>query len=200
MKRIKEFMISTVTGGLLVILPSAILIFALNWIFKTTAGVISPLTELLMQKSPLNALVANIIVIAIIVSFCFMVGMLIRTRLGSWVFTRVEGKILLKAPGYSLVKETLSQFLGKNKQPFSAVALCNIYGNETLVSAFVTDEHENGSYTVFVPTGPNPTSGNIFHIPAACVHIVDVPIEDAMRSIISCGAGSDKLIEKYAGK
>jgi uncharacterized membrane protein len=77
------------------------------------------------------------------------------------------------------------------------VALVQLFGNETLASAFITDRHPDGSCTVFVPTGPNPTSGNIFHLKAEYVHPVNVRIEDAMRSIISCGAGSQKLINAY---
>ena len=95
-------------------------------------------------------------------------------------------------------KETVVQFLGDKKSPFSSVALVQIFGNETLVSAFVTDTHDNGDYTVFVPTGPNPTSGNIYHVKSRFVHPVDVPVEEAMRSIISCGAGSAGLISAYA--
>ena len=103
---------------------------------------------------------------------------------------------MAKAPGYSLVKETVFQFLGNKKSPFSSVALAQIFGNETMVSCFVTDTHEDGSRTVFVPTGPNPTSGNIYHLEAKYVHPVDVSVEDAMRSIISCGAGSSTLLKK----
>jgi len=64
------------------------------------------------------------------------------------------------------------------------------------MTAFITDTHEDGSYTLFVPTGPNPTSGLIFHLAGKYVHPVDVPVQDAMRSIISCGAGSSKLIDE----
>jgi uncharacterized membrane protein len=45
-----------------------------------------------------------------------------------------------------------------------------------------------------VPTGPNPTSGQIFHLPGEHVVLVDVGIDDAMRSIISCGAGSGEIM------
>ena len=38
----------------------------------------------------------------------------------------------------------------------------------------------------------------IYHLAGQFVHPIDVPVEDAMRSIISCGAGSSKLIEAYA--
>ena len=114
------------------------------------------------------------------------------------MYALLEAKVLLKAPGYSLIKETVAQFVGNKKSPFSSVALAQLYGNETMASAFITDAHDDGSFTVFVPTGPNPTSGNIYHLPGKYVHPVDIPVEDAMRSIISCGAGSAALIKQHA--
>ena len=120
--------------------------------------------------------------------------------MGNIIYARLESNVLSKAPGYSLIKETVSQFLGKKKLPFSSVALARIFDNATMVSAFITDEHPDGSYTVFVPTGPNPTSGNIYHLKSENVHPVDVPVEEAMRSIISCGAGSSTLIAEYKNK
>ena len=76
------------------------------------------------------------------------------------------------------------------------MALIQIFQNETLVTGFVTDKHAGDMVSVFVPTGPNPTSGFIYHLPKKYVHPVDVPVEDAMRSVISCGAGSSMLIEQ----
>ena len=196
MNRLKEFIKSTVVGGLLVILPLAIFFFALTWVFGLVRRAISPLTTIVMQQSPLQGVVADVLVVALLIVACFSVGVLVRTRLGKWLYSVLESMVFLKIPGYSLIKETVSQFLGKKKSPFSSVALVQIFGNETLVSAFITDEHENGTCTVFVPTGPNPTSGNIYHLPQDRVHPVDVSVEDAMRSILSCGAGSSMLMAK----
>ncbi len=200
MKGIKEFCKSAVIGGLLVVLPLAIFLFALTWVFGVVRAGIGPVTTLVMENSPLQGVVVDVLVISLLVVACFAVGVLVRTKLGKWIYSILEAKVLLKAPGYSLIKETVAQFLGNKKSPFSSVALAQIYGNDTMVSAFITDEHEDGSYTVFVPTGPNPTSGNIYHLPSQYVHPVDVPIEDTMRSIISCGAGSSALINKRAQK
>jgi len=196
MKQIKEFCKSAVIGGLLVVLPLAISLFALTWVFGMIRAVIAPITSLVMKNSPLQGVVADVLVIALLIFICFAVGVLVRTRLGKWIYSILEAKVLLKAPGYSLIKETVAQFLGNKKSPFSSVALARIYGNDTMVSAFITDTHEDGSYTIFVPTGPNPTSGNIYHLPSQYVHPVDVTVENTMRSIISCGAGSSVLIKK----
>ena len=196
MNRFKEFVKSTVFGGLLVILPLAIFFFALTWIFGLVQAVISPLTTIIMRKSPLQGIVVDILVVALLIIVCFTVGAIVRTKLGKWLYLFVESNVFLRVPGYSLIKETVFQFLGNKKSPFSSVALVQIFGNETLVSGFITDEHKDGTRTVFVPTGPNPTSGNIYHLPKNLVHPVDVSVEDAMRSIISCGAGSSTLISK----
>lgn len=196
MNRIKQFFISAVVGGLLVILPVALLLFTMNWVFEMIRGMISPLTDALLTQASLPAYVADLVVIVALVLLCFLVGMIVRTRLGKWLYSVLDSKLLMKAPGYSIIKETVAQFIGNKKSPFSSAALVQIFGNETMVSAFVTDEHEDGSFTVFVPTGPNPTSGNIYHLPGRFVHPIDTPVDELMRSIISCGAGSSVLVKR----
>jgi uncharacterized membrane protein len=196
MKKLKEFAKSVLTGGLLVILPLAIFLYLLVWLFKLVLKAISPLTALVIAKSPLQGVVANIVAVALLVGACLLVGMLVRTRVGSFIYAVIESNIFRKIPGYSIIKDTISQFFGKKQTAFSSVALVRIFGSDTLVTAFVTDKHQDGSYTVFVPTGPNPTSGNIYHLKAENVQLVDVPVQDAMRSIISCGAGSSTLVAK----
>jgi uncharacterized membrane protein len=151
-----------------------------------------------MEKSPAQGLLADVVAVGLLVWVCFLVGALVRTRLGKWAYLAIESKILRKAPGYSMIKETVMHFLAKDKEsPFSSVALARLFNNETLVSVFITDTHPDGSFTVFMPTGPNPTSGNIYHLQAEQVYPVDVSVEDAMRSIIGCGAGSATLITKF---
>ena len=200
-QRTKNFLKTTLLGGVIVILPITILIFAFRWLFGVVSRGIEPLTNLVVRTIPLlsnryDELIATLIVISIILGGCFLVGLFIRTRLGQMLYSSLEGGLLTRAPGYKMVKETVNQFFGRKQSPFSSVALVQIFQNETMVTAFVTDRHGNGTVSVFVPTGPNPTSGFIYHIPEKYVHPVDVPIEDAMRSVISCGAGSEMLVKK----
>ncbi|HBO88050.1 MAG TPA: hypothetical protein DD620_04825 [Verrucomicrobia bacterium] len=200
-QRTKNFLKTTLLGGVIVILPITILIFAFRWLFGVVSSGINPLTDLVVRTIPLlsnryDELIATLIVIFVILGGCFLVGLFIRTRLGQMLYSSLEGGLLSRAPGYKMVKETVNQFFGRKQSPFSSVALVQIFQNETMVTAFVTDRHGNGTVSVFVPTGPNPTSGFIYHIPEKYVHPVDVPVEDAMRSVISCGAGSEMLVKK----
>ena len=199
LKRTKNFFKTTLLGGIIVILPTIILVFAFKWLFGMVGNGIKPLTDLVVNNIDLpdryDELIATLIVLSVIVLGCFLVGLFVRTRLGKFIYSCFEGTVLSKAPGYKMVKETVNQFLGKKESPFSSVALVEIFENDTKVTAFITDRHDNGTITVFVPTGPNPTSGFIYHLDEQYVHPVDVSVEDAMRSVISCGAGSGALIK-----
>ncbi|MGB5538837.1 MAG: DUF502 domain-containing protein [Gammaproteobacteria bacterium] len=201
MGKLKGFLKTSLLGGVVVILPVAILAAVSLWVFNLVTGLIEPLTRLLIKDSQLNEYVAEVLVIILIIVSCFFVGVLVRTRLGSFFYRVIETRILKLAPGYSMIKDTVLQIFGSRKDsPFSSVAIAQIFGNDTRVTAFITDKHADGSYTLFVPTGPNPTSGLIYHLDGKYVHPVNIPVQDAMRSIISCGAGSAKLMQDYTAQ
>ncbi len=194
MSKIRSLVKTTLLGGVVVILPVTVIVVIFGWLYVKVTNWIQPLTDIVVATAGLGEFVADFIVITVIVGFCFIVGLAVKTQVGRFVHEKLESKVLKVAPGYDMVKETVLQFLGRKKSPFSQVALVQIFENQTRATAFVTDENPDGSYTVFVPTGPNPTSGQIFHLESAFVHPVDVRVDDAMRSIIACGAGSSKLI------
>jgi uncharacterized membrane protein len=197
MKKIKKFIKTTLLGGVIVLLPVLLAGFFLNWLYNFITELIAPLTIVVVEKIKLHKIVADILVILIIVAICFIVGLVVKTRLGRFFYRQIEKRILKIMPGYTLFRNTIKQFLGQEKAPFSKVALVQAFGNNTLMTGFVTDENSPNRVTVFVPSGLNPTSGLIFHLPKEHVHLIDVSVEDTMRSIISCGAGSEKLVNKF---
>jgi len=197
MNKIKSFVKTMILGGVVVILPIMIVVAIFSWLYNKVTDIIQPLTTLVSAKSSIQGSIADIVVILLIVGFCFILGMIVKTSVGRYIHNNLESKLLSFAPGYKLVKETVLQFLGRTKAPFSSVVLVQLYENSTLSTAFVTDEHEDGNFTVFVPTGPNPTSGLIYHLKKQFVHPLDIGVEEAMRTIISCGAGSSKFVNMH---
>lgn len=200
MIKIKNFLKATLLGGVMVILPVVLTFFFLRWFINLITELVNPFTRLLVEHSHIQKNIADFLVVVIIILICFLVGMLIKTRLGIFIHGQVEKRILKIAPGYSLFRETAKQFLGQKRAPFSSVALVRAFENSTMMTAFITDRHPDGSYTVFVPSGLNPTSGLIYHLQKEFVHPVEVSVEVTMRSIISCGAGSGPLVESYMKK
>ena len=103
MNRIKQFFINTILGGLLVILPLALFLFIMSWVFGIVRAAIAPLTNELLERTALPEIVADVIVVLALVLLCFVVGMVLRTRLGKWIYSLLETKLLRKAPGLSLI-------------------------------------------------------------------------------------------------
>lgn len=193
MKAIRSFIITTILGGLIVLLPVGLLVFVLVWVYGFISDLIQPLANKVIESQEVSHHAANGISIVIIIAFCFVIGLVMRTRLGTFLFELIENKLLKIAPGYTLIKETVKQFLGNNPPPFQSVALCQLTESAARVTGFITQKHADGSYTIFVPTAPSPLSGNVYHIPESYVTHVDVTVESAMQTMISCGAGSDRL-------
>ncbi len=183
--------------GLAVLLPITIILVFLRWLYLTTTDLIRPLTEFVVARSGLGSWLADFIVIALIAVVLFVVGLVVRTRIGGFLLGAIEHGLFKNIPGYKLVKETVSQFVATDRpSPFSKVALVRLFGDEVSTTAFVTAEHDNGFYTVFVPTGPNPTSGLMFHVPADRVRILEgISVETAMRTVIGCGVGAQPILK-----
>lgn len=197
MKKFNEFFKTSIIGGIIVILPIVILFIVFSWLFKLVSGLIRPVTGILSRFLEIHPLFVDFLAIVLILWACFFVGFFVRTRFGKFLHDLIERHVLKIAPGYNMIKETILQLTGAKRAPFSTVVLAQIFENKTMVTAFLLDEHEDGTMTIFVPTAPNPTSGFIYHLNTKFVHPVNVTVEEAMRTIIGCGSGSAKLIEKY---
>jgi len=197
MLRLKRFLKTTLLGGVIVALPVVMSFLFLSWLYNLVVGIIEPITVKVMAVSKQQKFIADFIVVLLIILICFLIGLLVKTSFGHFIHQTLEKRILKVAPGYSLFKETIKQFLGTGRAPFSRVALVRIYQSRTLMTGFVTDQHASGWYTVYVPSGLNPTTGMIYHLEAADVYLLNVGVEDAMRTVISCGGGSQLLLEDF---
>jgi uncharacterized membrane protein len=142
----RTFIKTSIIGGLAVILPAVVLILIFRWLFNWVADIIQPLTSILVAKGQLQEIVADVLAIAIILAICFVVGVVVRTRAGQFLQDNLENRILRLAPGYPTIRSVVMQFIGQKKSPFSSVALVRVFGNETLMTAFVTDTHRRQAY------------------------------------------------------
>jgi uncharacterized membrane protein len=198
--RLARFVRITVLGGVAVLLPILLSFLLLRWLYRTGVALIQPITRTLIETAALQELAAQTVAVVLVVAVCFLTGLVVRTRLGSWVLESMENYLSRIAPGYTLFKETLKQLLGSGKRPFSGVVLGRVFGGNTLMTGFITDEYTPaGRVTVFFPSALNPTTGLLCHLQEEDVWRLNVSVETAMRTIISCGGGSSDLLKTMAG-
>lgn len=193
-QRIKKFFVTTLLGGLVVMLPLAIFIALFSIVWGFLQNLLTPLTDYIAQITEWSNFIVNTISIAGLILIFFGVGIIVRTNFGQTIINYIEHEFLQKLPFYGTIKETVQQFSGAKEMPFSKVVLVDVFNTGTRMTGFVTDRLDSGDITVFVPTGPNPTNGYIFHLKPDQVEEIDATTEEAMRSIIGIGVGSNKVI------
>ncbi|MCB0618202.1 MAG: DUF502 domain-containing protein [Saprospiraceae bacterium] len=193
LKRVNNFFRTTLIGGMLVLLPITIFVWLVKLIFDFILRIIRPLTNILDFGQITNELLLSLIAIGIIILFCFLVGLFVRTRSGKAIFGYFDRELLNRLPFYNTIKETVQQFTGAKKGPFSQVILVDAFGNGTRMLGFISAEHADKRYTVFVPTTPNPTNGFLFNVEESQIEFLDVGTEEAMRVIIGVGTGAGSL-------
>ncbi|WP_226702379.1 DUF502 domain-containing protein [Microbulbifer elongatus] len=200
MTRIKTFVTLTLLGGLAVVLPIAIFVMLFQWLFGQISEMVAPATQWMQAHTQFKDNFARLVVIALILGLCFVIGLLVKTSVGRWAHKHLDHWLGKLAPGYNTIKDLVLQFIGGAGSEgvlSGPVARARIHGagNPLSVTAIVTSQHANGDYTVYVPTAPVPTSGFVYHLPPECVEILPhVTVEAAMKSIVACGSGSGPLL------
>ena len=191
----RRYVRTTLLGGIAAVLPLALVILVLRWIIGLIEKYLRPIVDLFNTDSELLLFAIYVILVAAILISFFFIGVIIETRIGRFFRSALEKKYLMKIPGYKIARETVMQFFGKQKSFFSEVVLVDPFNAGTLMTGFITDD-QGEIITVFVPTGPNPTSGNIYHVPKDKVLRTRAAVDNGMRTIISCGAGSSDIFRE----
>jgi uncharacterized membrane protein len=187
LKNLAEFTKTSLIGGVLIILPIYLSILLLAKTFKGLIALIAPVTA----QIPAAVQFREVIAVLLIILICFVAGLLVRTGPGRYAKNVLERNLLERIPGYALIRGLAARVAGKQGDDTFAVALVEI--EEALVPAFIVEEHDDGAYTVFVPSVPTPAAGAIYILPKERVHRVDIPFAKAAAVITKWGLGARDL-------
>jgi uncharacterized membrane protein len=188
MKYAREFITSTVVGGLFVVVPVYLAVLLLLKGMQSVASLVRPIAALVPDWLPAEGLLSLVLVLAL----CFVVGIAIRTPAGRAARERIEMVFFERLPGYSLVRSLTQRLAGDSEESTWQPALVEI--EDALVPGFIIEELDDGRFTVFVPSVPTPLAGAVYILPRERVHILDVPFTQAIRSVSRWGSGSKDLV------
>jgi uncharacterized membrane protein len=188
MKRLFPFLKTTLMGGLLVLLPLCLMAL----LIAKAVGIIKALVAPVVAQLPDQLHHPTVIAVLLLLALCFLTGLIMRTAVGRSIAGAIESQFLNRIPGYTFIRSLTNRFAGtEGGEPFtSALAVIE----DALVPAFVVEHHEDGRYTVFVPSSPTPGVGSVYILPKERVHLVDVPLLRAARCVSQWGVGSGELL------
>lgn len=197
MSKIVNFMKLTAIGGLLVIVPIAIVLFVLAQIFY---GLYS-LSESLLAEFGLqidDALIIVAIAITVLVGLCFVTGLLVQTRLGVSIGNWFKNNVARRIPMYNAIASLTKRFIGLDSNDFSPVEV-DLYGSSARALGFLIEQLPDGRCTVYIPNAPVATIGNIYVVDLGAIRILGASVTDTVSAISQWGVDTHLLYPTNSG-
>ena len=192
MKAIKEFVKTTIVGGIVFLVPLILLILVLKHAMALAGKIAGPVAAAFPEHRFAGVAIATMIAALVLLLFSFLAGLFARTRVGHDLARWLEDSLLGNLPQYRMVKtmaEGLAQIEdAQNLRP----ALVSIEGGWQL--GYLLEEVSANWVAVFLPQAPTPMSGNVMYMPAARVRLLDLPIGEAMLLVKRLGVGSARSL------
>jgi uncharacterized membrane protein len=188
MKTARERFVSTFVAGVFVVVPVYLAILLLLKGMQSVAKLVRPVAAMVPDWLPAEGLFSLLLVVLI----CFLVGAAVRTGRGRAVRNRMEVVFFERLPGYGVLRSLTQRLAGDGDEAAWKPALAEI--EEALAPAFVIEEHDDGRFTVFVPSIPTPFAGAVYVLDPDRVHVLDVPFTQAIQSVSRWGSGAKNLV------
>ncbi len=205
---------SRTVRGLLLILPMLVTLWLLKILFDLINTYMTPMVVAVFRAagSPdLDRWQARIgfpiIGFLLTVLAIYLCGLLAGNIVGRRLVLMVE-RFVLRIPVvkgiYGAARQLLDAFSFSDKKTFTKVVLVEYPRRGLWTVGFVTTENEHTlggkggpSVPVFLPTTPNPTSGWLLFVPLDDLTVLDIPMEEAIKLVVSGGIVSPQDIGPF---
>jgi uncharacterized membrane protein len=205
--------------GLIIVGPVAITIYVVWWFINLVDAWVKPLIP--TTYLPETYLPFNVPGLGLIVG---IIGLMVIGALTANLFGRTivsYGEMMLdRMPVvrgvYRLLKQIFQTIFSKSGSSFKRVGVIEFPRKGLYALVFVSGDPPaevkeklgNGEalMTVFMPNAPNPTTGFVIFMPAKDVTLLDMPIEDGAKMVVSAGLVApqqdtlQRLAEEARGK
>ncbi len=175
-------------AGLLVVIPLMATLLILKWLFEWVDDILQPVIRGVFGR-PLYGLGFLSTVVLV-----YITGV-VTTHFGGRRLVVFGESLLTRVPivrqMYNGIKQVVESFTAPRETGFMEVVMVEFPRKGMYMLGFITnatsDESGRRLVNVFVPTAPNPTSGFLQIVPEEDVIRTSVPVDDALKMVVSAG-------------
>ncbi len=195
MKKLLEFLKTTMIGGLFVLLPVLLLYLLLSEALGLIVALATPIADLFPKGTfdEINHPVAMGLILILGVSFVIGLGLRSENgrRLGRWIERTVLGRL----PVYKALKSLTTGFTEAGKDGAFKTAVLNFPDGEREI-VYIIEDHGDGQHTILQPWAPTGFTGSVKVVNQDRLEVLDANLGDVSRALSHWGVGVRDLLEK----
>ncbi|MBT5331065.1 MAG: DUF502 domain-containing protein [Porticoccaceae bacterium] len=155
----KKFLITTLVGGALFLIPLAFLTWVLTRGFQLMIALVEPIAPYIPVDSVAGIGLVSLLALILLVFVCLITGLLARAKFAQLFYRRSDAVIGAMVPSYIWTKVVLKNLSGEgNDDDFKPVLVTM---DDLKQIAFEMERAEDGTVVVFFPGAPEVQSGTV---------------------------------------
>lgn len=188
------FFKATALGGVLFLLPLAVVVGLLGYVYSFVVVVYEPLEKWIPGETAAGtAMLFGIAVLALVFA-CFAAGLMAHRAIGRQISGLIEKYLTTFFPKYAIYKDLLAGNIGGSRDVPTLKPVL-VVTPESKRIAFESDRLPDGSAVVFFPGAPDTWIGHVGVVAATSVEVLDIPFNDVVGLLEQLGRGSHDYFE-----
>lgn len=193
MKWYQSLIKRVLNGIILFLLPVFLLLFILGKAISIVQKLILPIKKYLPAERVFGVGLLTLISLVVILLICYLAGMLIERKRVKRLITKLEDKVLVFIPGYSMIKAQTSEMVSEAVAHWQPV-LIGEDGDWKM--GVLVDRQPDGLCMIFFPEPPDAKQGEMKLVHESKLKKLDMPVNKMIRIIRKYGKSEGAFFSK----
>lgn len=189
-----RFLRTTAIGGLLFLLPLAVIGGILGYVYSLVIVIYEPLKEWIPVSSASGIAILFLMAVGILICLCFLAGIAGRRALARRFTKTVERQLSMMFPKYSIYKDILAGNIGGDSATPSLKPV-RIQLQDRIQIGYESGRTEDGLVIVFLPGAPDPWNGTLALVKPEQVSTLEVDFNETAAICERMGRESEELLK-----
>jgi uncharacterized membrane protein len=187
------FLKTTAIGGLVFLLPLAVIGGLLGYVFNVVMVIYEPLAEHWPVSGPAATAILFLLAVGILVLLCFLCGLAARRAIARKFSQTIEKHLVMVFPKYAIYKDILAGNIGGDTLAPTLVPV-TVRLDDAIRIGYEAGRTQQGLVIAYLPGSPDPWMGTVVLVEPDRVQPLDVDFGETSAICERLGRDSELLL------
>lgn len=190
----RKFILTTVLGGVLFLIPFVLVVVLLGKGFMIMRTIAEKVNMFLPLDSVADLPIVDVLAVLFLISCCFIAGLVARSSWARDLRNRVDDLLLQLVPGYAWIKGMTGSV--SKEEAAAGFKPVWIRLDDQYQVGFEVERCEGDLVAVFLPGAPDPRTGTLSYVESDRIEDLDSSFNDVSKNFRRLGMGSAAKISQ----